>query len=458
MLVGVKVIATYLRSKTIKITVIGTGYVGLVSGICFSDFGHEVTCVDRMQSKIDALNMGEVPIYEPGLDLIMTKNVDAGRLRFSTNLDKAVKQSDIVFIAVGTPSREDDGLADLSFVNAASREVALAAENKSKLVVIKSTVPVGTNAKVQKLMENANPNTVFDVISNPEFLREGSAIEDFMRPDRVIIGLSKTSMARSVMEEIYKPLFLREYPIMFTERESAEMIKYSSNAFLAVKISFINEIASLCENTGADIKNVAKGMGLDGRIGNKFLHAGPGFGGSCFPKDTLALCQMGNEVGALQLITEAAISVNDKVKIRMIEKVVTLCGGDVKNKNISVYGITFKPNTDDMRDAPSLKIIPELQSRGAKITVVDPEGEKNGRKLLRDIRWLSDPYVAAEESECILLLTEWNEFRALDLSKIAASMATSRMADFRNVYSEKEALEAGFIGYDSVGRKHSKSD
>ena len=381
MLVGVKVIATYLRSKTIKITVIGTGYVGLVSGICFSDFGHEVTCVDRMQSKIDALNMGEVPIYEPGLDLIMTKNVDAGRLRFSTNLDKAVKQSDIVFIAVGTPSREDDGLADLSFVNAASREVALAAENKSKLVVIKSTVPVGTNAKVQKLMENANPNTVFDVISNPEFLREGSAIEDFMRPDRVIIGLSKTSMARSVMEEIYKPLFLREYPIMFTDRESAEMIKYSSNAFLAVKISFINEIASLCENTGADIKNVAKGMGLDGRIGNKFLHAGPGFGGSCFPKDTLALCQMGNEVGALQLITEAAISVNDKVKIRMIEKVVTLCGGDVKNKNISVYGITFKPNTDDMRDAPSLKIIPELQSRGAKITVVDPEGEKKWSKI-----------------------------------------------------------------------------
>lgn len=436
----------------IKIAVIGTGYVGLVSGICFSDFGHEVTCIDKIESKIARLNAGQIPIYEPGLDLIMAKNVESNRLYFSTDLKKAVQNSDIIFIAVGTPSSEKDGRADLSFIYEASKEVALAAISNPTLVVIKSTVPVGTNAKVQEILENANPNATFDVISNPEFLREGSAIKDFMEPDRVIVGLSKNSKAKLIMEDIYKPLFLNEYPIMFTDRESAEMIKYASNAFLAIKISFINEIASLCEKSSANVKSVAKGVGLDKRIGSKFLEAGPGYGGSCFPKDTIALSQMGHKLDAPQLITEAAILVNQKVKLRMVKKLIDVCGGEIQNKNISIFGVTFKPNTDDMRDAPSLKIISELQSMGANISVVDPQGQKQAEKLLKDINWLPDPYLAAEGSDCILILTEWNEFKDLDLKKISSSMAIPILADFRNIYTKKEAFDAGFTGYASVGR------
>ena len=381
----------------------------------------------------------------------MDKNIKAGRLFFSTNINTTVDDADAVFIAVGTPTRRGDGHADLSFIYKACEEVALASTGDYKVIIIKSTVPVGTNAKVRTLMNNTNPNIVFDVVSNPEFLREGSAVEDFMKPDRVIVGLD-SDRAKNIMDKIYKSLVQRDFPIMYTGRESAEMIKYASNAFLALKISFINEIASICEGSGADVESVSKGMGLDSRIGNKFLNAGPGYGGSCFPKDTSALCHIGREFDAPQLITEAAILANENVKMRMVQKVVALCGGDVNGKSLSVFGVTFKPNTDDMRDAPSIKIITELQSQGAHITVVDPKGEKEGRHLLNNVNWLLDPYLAADQSECIIILTEWNEFRALNLSKLSNKMKDAKMADLRNIYTENEVLGSGFIGYDSVGR------
>ena len=433
-----------------KICVVGTGYVGLVSGVCFSDFGHDVTCVDMSADKIAMLKRGEVPIYEPGLDSVMHRNVTDGRLHFTTDLAAAVAGAEAVFIAVGTPTRRGDGHADLTYVMAAAEQVAICLSGYT-VVVVKSTVPVGTNRRVAEVVRAANPGADFDVASNPEFLREGAAIEDFMKPDRVVVGI-ETDRARAVMGEVYRPLFLRDFPIVYTDLESAEMIKYAANAFLATKISFINEIAGLCERVGADVKSVARGMGLDGRIGNKFLHAGPGYGGSCFPKDTSALARIGQEHGVPQRITEAVIAVNDMTKRRMIDKIVDLCGGSVSGKNIAVLGVTFKPETDDMRDAPSLTILPALIGAGATVRVVDPHGAKEGTALLPAVTWVDDAYTAASGANCLVVLTEWNQFRALDLSRLAEAMATPLMADLRNIYTDADATGAGFTGYTSVGR------
>ncbi|KFI26970.1 UDP-glucose/GDP-mannose dehydrogenase family protein [Haematobacter massiliensis] len=433
-----------------KIAMIGTGYVGLVSGVCFSDFGHDVVCVDKDPRKIEMLKRGEVPIYEPGLDQLMAKNVQAGRLSFTGDLKEAVEGADAVFIAVGTPTRRGDGHADLTYVFAAAREVAEALTGYA-VIVTKSTVPVGTNAKVAAEIRDANPAADFDVASNPEFLREGAAIDDFMRPDRVVVGVT-SERAKEVMGAIYRPLFLRDFPILYTDLETAEMIKYAANAFLATKITFINEIARLCEKVGADVKQVSKGIGLDGRIGNKFLHAGPGYGGSCFPKDTSALARIGQDHAVPMQIVETVIAVNDAIKRRMVDKVVDLCDGSVNGKKVAVLGVTFKPNTDDMRDAPSLTIVPALVGAGARVSVVDPQGKREGEKLLPGVAWSEDPYEAAKGADCVVLLTEWNEFRALDLPRLAETMAVARMADLRNVYDETGVLEAGFAAYAGVGR------
>ena len=429
---------------------IGTGYVGLVSGVCFSDFGHDVICVDNNAAKIDRLEQGEVPIYEPGLEELMKKNVEAGRLTFTTDLQAAVDGAAAVFIAVGTPTRRGDGHADLTYVMAAAEEVARALTGYA-VIVTKSTVPVGTNQRVKKVVSKANPTADFDVASNPEFLREGAAIDDFMRPDRVVVGV-ESDRAQSVMEEIYQPLFLRDFPIVTTDLESAEMIKYAANAFLATKITFINEIAALCERVGADVKEVSKGMGLDGRIGNKFLHAGPGYGGSCFPKDTSALARIGQEHAVPQSIVETVIRVNDAVKTRMIEKLRDLCDGTFNGRTVAVFGVTFKPNTDDMRDAPSLSIVPALVGGGAKVRVVDPQGRHEGEALLPGVQWAEDPYEAAQGADLVVILTEWNEFRALDLPRLAGGMAAARMADLRNVYAPRDVRRAGFEAYVGVGR------
>jgi UDPglucose 6-dehydrogenase len=422
----------------------------LVSGVCFSDFGHEVTCVDRDQNKVERLQAGEVPIYEPGLDTLMLKNVEAGRLTFTTDLATAVAEADAVFIAVGTPTRRGDGHADLTYVFDATREIA-ASLNGYTVVVTKSTVPVGTNAQVSKIISETNPDADFNVASNPEFLREGAAIEDFMKPDRVVVGV-EDERAKTVMTEVYRPLYLRDFPVVFTGLETAEMIKYAANAFLATKITFINEIAALCERVGADVKEVSKGIGLDARIGNKFLHAGPGYGGSCFPKDTRALARIGQEASVPQRIVETVIEVNDSVKRRMIDKIMDLCNGSVRGKTVAVLGVTFKPNTDDMRDAPSLTIVPALVGAGAKVRLVDPQGRSEGEELLPGGDWVENPYDAVEGADAVVLLTEWNEFRALDLSRLAASMAIPRLADLRNVYSAASAQAAGFSGYESIGR------
>ena len=434
-----------------KIAMIGTGYVGLVSGVCFSDFGHDVVCVDKDPRKIEMLSSGEVPIYEPGLDTLMARNVAAGRLTFSGDLKKAVEGADAVFIAVGTPTRRGDGHADLTYVYAAAEEIAKAATGYT-VIVTKSTVPVGTNRQVKAVVEKAAPGFDFDVASNPEFLREGAAIDDFMKPDRVVVGV-ETDRAAQVMADIYRPLYLRDFPIQSTDLESAEMIKYAANAFLATKITFINEIAALCEKTGADVKEVSKGMGLDGRIGNKFLHAGPGYGGSCFPKDTSALARIGQEHAVPMQITETVMRVNEDVKARMIEKLRDLCDGSFNGKTVAVLGVTFKPNTDDMRDAPSLTIVPALVGGGAKVRVVDPQGRREGEELLPGVEWMDDPYAATEGADALVLLTEWNEFRALELQRIVAHMATPRMADLRNVYAPLDAEKAGFEAYVSIGRK-----
>jgi len=433
-----------------RIAMIGTGYVGLVSGVCFSDFGHEVICVDKAPEKIAKLNKGEVPIYEPGLEDLMARNVEAGRLSFTTDLAQAVDGADAVFIAVGTPTRRGDGHADLTYVMAAAEEVGRALTGYA-VVVTKSTVPVGTNRKVQEVVAQANLKAEFDVASNPEFLREGAAIDDFMKPDRVVVGV-QSERAAKVMAEIYRPLYLRDFPIVTTDLESAEMIKYAANAFLATKITFINEIAALCEKVGADVKEVSKGMGLDGRIGNKFLHAGPGYGGSCFPKDTQALARIGQDFAAPQQIVETVIRVNDAVKLRMIEKLRDLCDGSFNGKKIAVLGVTFKPNTDDMRDAPSLTIVPALVGGGATVRVVDPQGRREGEHLLPNVTWCDDPYTAAEAADLLVILTEWNEFRALDLTRLSKGMAQARMADLRNIYSRQDALSAGFATYDAIGR------
>ena len=433
-----------------KIAMIGTGYVGLVSGVCFSDFGHEVVCVDKDPRKVEMLEKGKVPIYEPGLDALMAKNVDAGRLAFTGDLKAAVDGADAVFIAVGTPTRRGDGHADLTYVYAAAEEIANALTGYA-VVVTKSTVPVGTNLRVREIIREAAPDAEFDVASNPEFLREGAAIDDFMRPDRVVVGV-ESDRAAAVMQDIYRPLFLRDFPVVITDIASAEMIKYAANAFLATKITFINEVALLCEKVGADVKQVSKGMGLDGRIGMKFLHAGPGYGGSCFPKDTSAFARTGQEKGAPLRIVEAVMAVNEAVKRRMIDKILDLCDGSVNGKTIAVLGVTFKPNTDDMRDAPSLTIVPALVGGGAKVRVVDPQGRREGEHLLPGVEWQDDPYEAVKDAEALVILTEWNEFRALDLKRLAGAMTTPRIADLRNVYAPEDAREAGFSAYAAVGR------
>jgi UDPglucose 6-dehydrogenase len=433
-----------------KIAMIGTGYVGLVSGVCFSDFGHEVICVDKDQKKIDRLRGGEVPIFEPGLEDLMRKNVASGRLSFATDLAAAVDGAEAVFIAVGTPTRRGDGHADLTYVMAAAADIGRALTGYA-VIVTKSTVPVGTNRKVAEAVRAANENAEFDVASNPEFLREGAAIDDFMRPDRVVVGV-ETPRARKVMAELYRPLFLRDFPVVYTGLESAEMIKYAANAFLATKITFINEIAALCEKVGADVKDVSRGMGMDGRIGAKFLHAGPGYGGSCFPKDTKALARIGQEHAVPMQITETVIKVNEEIKRRMLAKIEDLCDGVVKGKTIAILGVTFKPNTDDMRDAPSLTIVPALVGAGARVKVVDPQGRHEGEELLPGVKWMDNPYQAAQGAHLVVILTEWNEFRALDLTKLAKKMDVARMADLRNVYSAEEAAEAGFEQYMGVGR------
>jgi UDPglucose 6-dehydrogenase len=439
------------RGTSMKIAMIGTGYVGLVSGVCFSDFGHDVVCVDKDPKKIELLERGEVPIYEPGLDDLMAKNVAAGRLSFTGDLKTAVDGAEAVFIAVGTPTRRGDGHADLTYVMAAAAEIADALTGYA-VIVTKSTVPVGTNRQVKKTVHKANPTAEFDVASNPEFLREGAAIDDFMRPDRVVVGV-QNDRAAEVMNQIYRPLYLRDFPIMTTDLESAEMIKYAANAFLATKITFINEIAALCERTGADVKTVSQGMGLDGRIGNKFLHAGPGYGGSCFPKDTQALARMGQDHSMPMQLTETVIKVNDEIKRRMIDKVIDLCGGSVNGKVIAVLGVTFKPNTDDMRDSPSLTIVPALVGGGAKVRIVDPQGRREGEALLPGANWFEDVYKATQNADAVVILTEWNEFRALDLKRIVKRMTTPVMADLRNIYSQKDAKRAGFLSYTSVGRE-----
>ena len=430
-----------------QIAMIGTGYVGLVSGACLSEFGHEVACIDNDGGKIEALEAGRIPIFEPGLEEVVAANVKAGRLSFSKDLKSAVAGADAVFIAVGTPSRRGDGHADLSYVFAACEEIARGLDGYT-VIVTKSTVPVGTGRKVEEIIRKARPDAEFDVASNPEFLREGSAIEDFRRPDRIVVG-TDSNRARTVMTEVYRPLYLNETPILFTARETAELIKYASNAFLATKITFINEMADICEKVGADVQDVARGIGLDGRIGSKFLHAGPGFGGSCFPKDTLALLKTSQQVGAPTAIVEAVVNVNEARKAQMAEKIGQALG-DPKGKTIAVLGLTFKPNTDDMRDAPSLAIVPALQKKGAIVRAYDPEGAHEAKNLL-DIDLCRDAYEAIDGADAVVIITEWNEFRALDLERVRSLLKTPLMIDLRNIYRPQQMAEAGFR-YISVGR------
>src|SRR6266852_4869347 len=432
------------------VAVIGTGYVGLVSGACFSEFGVSVVCVDKDAAKIARLQRGEMPIYEPGLDQLVESNVRAGRLAFSTELRSAVAGADAVFIAVGTPSRRGDGHADLSYVFGAAEEIAAALTGYA-VVVTKSTVPVGTGRKVEAILRKARPAGGFDVVSNPEFLREGAAIEDFMRPDRVVIG-TESERAREVMRALYRPLFLIETPMLFTSIETAELIKYAANSFLATKITFINEVADLCEKLGADVQDVAKGIGLDGRIGRKFLHAGPGYGGSCFPKDCLALVRTAQEAAAPLSIVETVVKFNDERKLRMADKVVEACGGSVEGKSIAVLGLTFKPNTDDMRESASLSIIPALQRAGAAIRAFDPEGMEEAKKLLEGVNFCAGAYDAMEGADAVVIITEWNEFRALDLKRVRALLRSPTVIDLRNIYKPADMAEAGFF-YFSIGRR-----
>lgn len=428
-----------------KIVIVGAGYVGLVSGVCFADFGHDVVCVEKDSRKLDMLGHGKIPIYEPGLDDLLKKNVTAGRIRFTSDLSGAMKGSEVVFIAVGTPSRRGDGHADLTYVFQTAEEIA-DAMHPGIVVVTKSTVPVGTNRKVADIIRNRRPDVEFFSASNPEFLREGSAIEDFMRPDRVVIGV-ESERAEEVLRQVYRPLNLRETPILATDLETAEIIKYAANAFLAMKITFINEIADLCEKTGGDVQQVANGIGLDSRIGKNFLHAGPGYGGSCFPKDTKALAHTGREVGATQSIVETVIQANEDRKSAMADKVIAACGGSVAGKKVAVFGVTFKPNTDDMRDAPSLVIIPRLQESGATVVACDPQGKHEGAALLSSIIWDEDPYAAAVGADVVVLITEWNAFRGLDLERLASCMKSSTFVDLRNVYGLSEMVKAGFDYY-----------
>ncbi|MCH4152928.1 MAG: UDP-glucose/GDP-mannose dehydrogenase family protein [Sphingobium sp.] len=432
-----------------RITMIGSGYVGLVSGACFADFGHDVICVDKDKSKIDALLGGKIPIFEPGLDHLVASNVAAGRLQFTTDLAEGVRDADAVFIAVGTPSRRGDGHADLSYVYGAAKEIA-GAINGFTVIVDKSTVPVGTGDEVERIIREANPDADFAVVSNPEFLREGAAIDDFKRPDRVVIG-GDDPRALEVMRQIYRPLALGRSPIIEMSRRGAELTKYAGNAFLATKITFINEIADLCEKVGADVQDVARGIGLDNRIGGKFLHAGPGYGGSCFPKDTLALLKTSQDYDAPQRIVEAVVAVNDNRKRAMGRKVIAACGGDVRGKTIAVLGLTFKPNTDDMRDSPAIAVVQTLQDAGAKVRAYDPEGMEQAKLVLDGIDYCTNSYEAMEGADALVIVTEWDAFRALDLDRVKSLLSAPILVDLRNVYPREMAEKAGF-SYTAVGR------
>jgi len=431
------------------ITMIGAGYVGLVSGACFADFGHNVCCVDTDAAKVAALRDGKIPIFEPGLDEIVARNVKSGRLSFTTKIAEGLEKAEVVFIAVGTPSRRGDGHADISYVLAAARDIAQAA-TKPLVIVTKSTVPVGTGDEIEKVLAEVKPKAKISVVSNPEFLREGAAIEDFKRPDRIVIG-TEDNEAREVMAAVYRPLNLNQAPILFTGRRTAELTKYAANAFLATKITFINEIADLAEKVGANVQEIARGIGLDNRIGSKFLHAGPGYGGSCFPKDTLALIKTANDFGSPSRIVETVVSVNDDRKAAMAERVIAAAGGSLKGKTVAVLGLTFKPNTDDMRDAPSLDIVPALQAAGAKIQAHDPEGMEAAAKLLPNVTFCNGPYEAAKDASVLVLITEWDVYRALDLTLLKAALLAPVIVDLRNVYVPAELAAKGFR-YVSIGR------
>jgi UDPglucose 6-dehydrogenase len=428
---------------------IGTGYVGLVSGACFSEFGTDVICVDKDVSKIERLEQGIMPIYEPGLDVLVENNVKAGRLHFTTDLKKGVKDADVVFIAVGTPTRRGDGHADLSYVYAAAEEIAEAMDGFT-VIVTKSTVPVGTGREVERIIRAKRPDAEFAVVSNPEFLREGSAIGDFMRPDRVVIGTSN-ERARAVMSDLYRPLYLIETPIVFTTRETSEMIKYAANTFLAAKITFINEIADLCEKVGADVHDVARGIGLDGRIGKKFLHPGPGYGGSCFPKDTLALVRTAQEHNSPLRIIETVVAVNNDRKKAMAERIIKACGGSVAGKTIGLLGLAFKPNTDDMRDSPSLDVVPALIAAGATVRAYDPEAMDEAAKLLEGLIYCETAFDTIEGADAMVVMTEWNEFRGLNLKRVKAALKSPVVVDLRNVYEPREMKDHGF-DYSCIGR------
>ena len=432
-----------------RIAMIGSGYVGLVSGACFADFGHTVVCVDKDASKIARLEQGIMPIYEPGLDTLVASNVKAGRLMFTTDLAAGIDGAEAVFIAVGTPSRRGDGHADLSYVYAAAREIAQAIKGYV-VVVNKSTVPVGTGDEVERIIREERPDAEFAVVSNPEFLREGAAIGDFKRPDRIVVG-TEDDRARAVMNELYRPLFLNQSPVLFMGRRSAEVTKYAANAFLATKITFINEMADLCEAVGGNVQDVARGIGMDGRIGSKFLNAGPGYGGSCFPKDTLALIKTAQDHNSPVRIVETVAAVNEERKRRMAQKVIRLAGGSVAGKTVAIIGLTFKPNTDDMRDAPSIAIIDELQKAGATIRAHDPEGTEQAQLVLKDVSYFDTPYEAFEGADVAAIVTEWEAFRALDLARIKGLMKTPAIADLRNIYRPAEMARHGFA-YLAVGR------
>ncbi len=432
-----------------RVAMIGTGYVGLVSGACFSDFGHDVTCIDKNGAKIDALKRGVMPIFEPGLETLVATNVGAGRLHFTTEAEKAVAKADVVFLAVGTPSRRGDGHADLTYVYEAAEEIGRMIEGYT-VIVTKSTVPVGTGDEVERIVAEVAGDTPFDVTSNPEFLREGAAIDDFKRPDRIIIG-SQSARATEVLRELYRPLYLNEAPLVVFDRRTSELTKYAANAFLATKIGFINEIADLCEAVGANVQDVARGIGLDKRIGPKFLNASPGYGGSCFPKDTLALSKIGEDAGVSLTIVDSVIAANAARKKRMAQVIIDAAGGSVKGKTIAVLGLTFKPQTDDMRDAPSLVIVPALQEAGAIIRTYDPEGMGEAAQHLNGLTFATGPWQAMEGADLAVILTEWNAFRALDLKRMAATLNDNLLIDLRNVYSAAEARQAG-LTYTSIGR------
>ena len=432
-----------------RIAVIGTGYVGLVSGACLADFGHQVICVDRDQDKIAALRTGRIPIFEPGLDGLVADNAAAGRLAFTTELEPAVAEADVVFIAVGTPSRRGDGHADLSYVHAAAASIARALRGFT-VVVTKSTVPVGTGDEVERIIAETNPEADVAVVSNPEFLREGAAIEDFKRPDRIVVGL-EDERAGAVMAEVYRPLYLNQAPILVTGRRTAELTKYAANAFLAMKITFINEIADLCDKTGANVQEVARGIGLDNRIGAKFLNAGPGYGGSCFPKDTLALLRIGHDNDSPLRLVETTVAVNDQRKRAMGRKVIGACGGDVRGKTVAVLGLTFKPNTDDMREAPSIAVVQALVDAGARVKAYDPEGMAAARAVLPPVYYAENAYAAAADADALVLVTEWNEFRSLDLERLRQTMRAPVLVDLRNVYRRAEVEAQGF-SYSCIGR------